>query len=208
MTSAIEALPADVLALVLRRVGAKPLTLMLVSKTFLRVCLTKIHRPSYRMVVAMAAQGDALEQYRRWNERLGGHRLRVPYTVLQVRIGERDESFVRYVMQECVLIANGRVAEMGLRHCLEAACFVGHVGIARFLLEQGADPRGNGGLALDWAATRGHVEVVELLLTNEDFASSEGFDVFCAIALMSAKKAKQHAVCALIREKGKVKDLS
>jgi hypothetical protein len=208
MTSEIEALPADVLALILRRVRAKPLTLMLVSRTFLRVCLTKIHRPSYRMVVAMAAQDDALEQYRRWTERLGGHRLRVPYTVVQVRIGERDEAFVCYVVQECVFIGDDRVAEMGLRHCLEAACRIGHAGIVRFLLEQGADPRGNGGLALDWAAAHGHVEVVELLLTNDGFASSEGFDVFCAIALMSAKKAKQHAVCALIRAKGKVKDLS
>ncbi len=210
MSSAIEALPGDVLALILRHCGGSPLSLMLVCKTFLRVGFAKLFRPSWRLVVALAAQDDALQKYRQWTQRLGGYRLRVPYAVLRLRIPKGDEAFVRFVLQECVFLGDAgddRTRELELGHCLEVACRFGHVGIARLLLACGASPASNTGLSLEWAAMWGHAAAVELLLSNERFVAHESFGLFCAVALRSAKAAGHAAVCKMIEERGRVGEL-
>lgn len=56
-----------------------------------------------------------------------------------------------------------------LAEALTTACWLGEVEVARYLLDLGVDPEagtGTGMNALHWAANRGQLEVVELLLSR------------------------------------------
>ena len=58
---------------------------------------------------------------------------------------------------------------VALAEALTTACWLGEVEVARYLLDLGVDPlagNGTGMNALHWAANRGHLAVVELLLSR------------------------------------------
>ena len=57
-----------------------------------------------------------------------------------------------------------------LAEALSCACFLGRTGIARFLLDQGVDPAagfGTGMAAFHWAANRGNLDTVKLLIERK-----------------------------------------
>jgi hypothetical protein len=57
-----------------------------------------------------------------------------------------------------------------LAGALACACFLGRTEVARFLLDQGVDPGAGAGTGLNgfhWAANRGHLETVELLIGRD-----------------------------------------
>jgi hypothetical protein len=62
-----------------------------------------------------------------------------------------------------------REAPDALREALTCACFLGETGVARELLDSGLDPLGGdatGMNALHWAANRGQLETVRMLLAT------------------------------------------
>ena len=68
-------------------------------------------------------------------------------------------------------VAGGAFAAepVALAESLTTACWLGEVAVARYLLDLGVDPlagNGTGMNALHWAANRGHLAVVELLLSR------------------------------------------
>src|SRR5260221_13690054 len=66
-------------------------------------------------------------------------------------------------------IEEGRFRDepVALAEALTCACFNGRIAVADYLLERGADPSGGSGTGLNglhWAANRGQLEAVRLLL--------------------------------------------
>jgi ankyrin repeat protein len=57
-----------------------------------------------------------------------------------------------------------------LAEALTCACFLGHTDVAAYLLDHGVDPSGGSGTGLDalhWAANRGQLEAVRLLIRRK-----------------------------------------
>ena len=76
---------------------------------------------------------------------------------------------------------------------LTCACFLGRIRVAHYFLAQGVDPNGGGGTglnALQWAANRGQLEAVQLLLGHG--VSLEARSMYGGTALGTAVWAAVH----------------
>jgi hypothetical protein len=82
---------------------------------------------------------------------------------------------------------------VALAEALTTACWLGEVEVARYLLDLGVDPEaGNrtGMNALHWAANRGHLAVVELLLSRG--VSTDVLSRFGGTVLDTARWSAEH----------------
>ncbi|WP_310571051.1 ankyrin repeat domain-containing protein [Gemmatimonas sp.] len=80
-----------------------------------------------------------------------------------------------------------------LAEALTTACWLGEVDVARYLLDLGVDPEagtGTGMNALHWAANRGQLAVVELLLSRG--ASLTALSMYGGTALDTAVWSAEH----------------
>ncbi len=70
-----------------------------------------------------------------------------------------------------------RDAPDALEEAFTCACFLGETDVARELLAEGLNPQGGtatGMNALHWAANRGHLEAVQMLLERQPFLQGLG----------------------------------
>jgi hypothetical protein len=82
---------------------------------------------------------------------------------------------------------------LALAEALTTACWLGEVEVARYLLDLGVDPEagtGTGMNALHWAANRGQLAVVELLLRRG--VSTEAISMYGGTALDTALWSAEH----------------
>lgn len=80
-----------------------------------------------------------------------------------------------------------------LAEALTTACWLGEVEVARYLLDVGVDPEagtGTGMNALHWAANRGQLAVVELLLSRG--VSTDALTMYGGTALDTAVWSAEH----------------